>query len=105
MEKKTYEALKEKDYPNISFDLLNIEFVEKDTVTAVGNLTIAGETKAITIKSGYSPIGSNAMHLKGSYDMKMTSYNVDPPSVMFGTIKAGDEITVHYNFYLKSENL
>ena len=107
MEKKTYEALKEKDHPNITFDLLNVTSVEDDTVTAAGNLTIAGTTKPITIKAAYTTPNETKqnLQLKGAYSLKMTNYNVEPPSVMFGTIKSGDEITIQYNFYLTSNNL
>jgi len=105
MEKKTHEALKEKDHPNITFDLLSITSVDQDSVTAAGNLNIAGTTNPITIKAAYNEIGQQTMQLKGAYSLKMTEYNVEPPSVMFGTIKSGDEVTIHYNFYLTSNNL
>lgn len=105
MEKKTYEALKEKDHPNITFDLLSITSVDQDSVTAAGNLTIAGTTNPITIKAAYDEISQQTMQLKGAYSLKMTEYDVEPPSVMFGTIKSGDEVTIHYNFYLASTNL
>ena len=105
MEKQTYEALKEKDHPIITFDLLNVTSVEDDTVTAAGNLTIAGTTKPITIKAAYTPQTNKTLQLQGAYSLKMTNYNVEPPSIMFGTIKSGDEVTIHYNFYITSNNL
>jgi len=107
MEKKTHEALKETDHPNITFNLLNITSVDQDSVTAAGNLTIAGTTKPITIKAAYTNphAAKQIVQLKGAYSLKMTEYNVEPPSVMFGTIKSGDEVTIHYNFYLTTNNL
>jgi hypothetical protein len=36
--------------------------------------------------------------------MKMTNFDVDPPSAMFGAIKAGDKITVSFDLYMKPEN-
>jgi len=105
MDKKTYEALKEKEHPHIIFHLTSVESVESDTVTAHGDLTIAGETKPVTLKAAYSTVGPGGLHLKGAYSLNMTNYKVDPPSVMFGTIKAGEQVTIHYNLYLKSVNL
>jgi hypothetical protein len=33
--------------------------------------------------------------------IKMSEYNVEPPSFMFGAMKTGDEITVKFNVTLK----
>jgi hypothetical protein len=41
--------------------------------------------------------------INGSYKLKMTSYNVTPPSIMLGAIKTGDDITVNFNLLFKAK--
>jgi hypothetical protein len=40
------------------------------------------------------------MVCKGSKKIKMTDFNVEPPSFMFGSVKTGDEITVTFDVTL-----
>jgi hypothetical protein len=32
----------------------------------------------------------------------MSEYGLTPPSLMFGRIKVGDKVSVHFDLYLKS---
>ena len=43
-----------------------------------------------------------ALHVIGTYNLKMTDFELTPPSLMFGRIKVRDEVTVKFDLVLKS---
>jgi len=104
MDNNTYEALNEESYPNIEFSLDEVQSISGGKVKASGELSIAGETRPVTLTADYDLQDSNLISLRGSYTMKMTDFGVDPPTAVFGTIKTGDEITVDYTLQLKKSN-
>ena len=107
MDNNTYKALATGKNPNISFVLLsgNVTSVGANTyqLKGVGKLTIAGTTKQtdleVTLK--YNP-ADKSFTCTGTKKFKMTEYGVKPPSVMLGTIKTGDAISISYNLNIKS---
>lgn len=101
MDKNTYKALKTDANPNISFVLTSAKIIplEGDNyqVKCEGKLTIAGTTNNTEITgTGKYNVANKSFTVKGSKKMKMTDYQVKPPTVMFGTIKTGDDITISY---------
>ncbi len=67
------------------------------TITSAGTLTMAGVSKDIEVVLAVSE-SEGALSLKGSKDLKMTDFEMTPPSAMFGQIQTADEITVHFEF-------
>jgi len=104
MDNNTYEALNEETYPNIEFSLDEVQNISGDKIKASGKLSIAGETRPVSLTAVYDMDNSDMINLRGSYIMKMTDFGVDPPTAVFGTIKTGDEITIDYNLQLKKSN-
>lgn len=96
MDKKTFEALKEKKNPNITFTVSSPVTVNNGKASFKGKLKIAGHEKEVTIPTTVSKNG-NSVTVKGSYTLKMSSFNMEPVTAMLGTVKAGDEITVEFN--------
>lgn len=99
MDKNTYAALKTETHKNIVFVLRKVDNLNtsngETVVSARGDLTIAGVTRAIQVKArGY--VKNQKIQFEGSYPLKMTDYNIDPPTAVMGTIKTGNDITVHY---------
>jgi len=100
MDKLTYKALKAKEYPLITFIFKKGEIISENTdfinIKLRGDLTIAGVTKNVTV---LSKINKNGDHitLTGSHELKMTSFGIDPPKALLGTIKTADEITIEFN--------
>lgn len=111
MNNKIYGALKEEDHPNITFaldEVTNISSSTEDTTFTLslsGSLTVAGNTRDITINNvkGVQHAGG-VYQYTGSTSMKMTDFDVEPPSAMFGAIKAGDKITVSFDVFMKADN-
>lgn len=100
MDDKMYDALKSEDHPNITFKLNKIQAISSTQIKALGYLTIAGTTKQVVLIANYK-VENGKIIIKGSKDLKMTDYNVDPPTAVFGTIRSGDEVTIAYNLVLK----
>lgn len=105
MDKNTYKAMNTDKYPNITFNAANATVKpgggNNYTVTAHGKLTIAGTAKDVDVAATCTVNADKSITVNGSYKLKMTEYNVTPPSIMFGMIKVGDGITVKFNFNLK----
>ncbi|NEN23131.1 YceI family protein [Cryomorpha ignava] len=99
MDDNTYEAMKEEDYPRISFQSSSISGKE-GKLTIKGNLTIAGVTKPITMNTTLEKWAEKSMTVKGKYTFKMSEFGIDPPRAMLGTIRTGDEITIDFNLVL-----
>lgn len=99
MDKNTYTALKSDKYPNIKFNLQSTKIAGND-ITVTGTLEIAGTKKTVTFPVKYSISGGNPV-ISGSYKMKMTDFNVEPPTALFGTISTGNDVTIKFNIQFK----
>lgn len=97
MDKKIYEALNPKRYPSIVFELIEVAEVDENSLVANGILTISGVTNNIRMEVNYEVLPDGAVSFKGTQSIKMTDYKIDPPTAVFGTIKAGDEVKVAFN--------
>ncbi len=99
MNKKTYEALKEKDYPLIIAQLQQVEFVDKNH-KAILKLNIAGVQK--TIKQNITVVAKEGfITVSGKMKLKMSDFKIEPPEALMGTIKADDEVAVDFKFVFK----
>jgi polyisoprenoid-binding protein YceI len=99
MDKNTYTALKSDKHPNIKFNLQSTKIAGND-ITVTGTLEIAGTKKTVTFPVKYSVTGGNP-GISGSYKMKMTDFNVEPPTALFGTISTGNDVTIKFNIQFK----
>lgn len=106
MNRRAYDALKHDDFPNIMFQMNNAEVVNADSamtsmeLSVEGNLTIAGTSKNITLPVTGAKQEDGSYKFTGEYEINMKDYDVDPPSAMFGTIKAGEMVTVPFEIYV-----
>ncbi len=98
MDNNAYKALKTDKNKEITFRLTSSKITGK-SITCTGNLTIAGTTKPVDVDVTYEVKNGNLV-CKGSKKIKMTDFNVEPPSFMFGSVKTGDEITVTFDITL-----
>ena len=109
MDKNTYEALKTDKFKTISFRLTEVKkTISKDNgvfdVNAIGDLTIAGVKKTIPLDFTVT-ITESKIKLTGEKKIKMTEFNIEPPTALFGTITTGDELTIEFStIFQKSLN-
>jgi polyisoprenoid-binding protein YceI len=97
MDSKTYDALNKKKYPNITFVLSEVTSINDSSLTATGDLTISGVTKSIQMEVEYEILPDGSVLFKGTQNINMKDYDVDPPKAMFGAIKAGEEVDVIFD--------
>jgi polyisoprenoid-binding protein YceI len=106
LDKNAYKALDVGKHPEISFssNYANIRSNGPNSyvISAKGKLTISGVSKEVWV-AAVSTVNPADLSIQtaGSAKIKMTEYNVTPPSFMFGAMKTGDEITVKFNVALK----
>ena len=101
MNNNTYKALKADEHPQIIFAItspaksVQITAIEK-TLAIKGNLTIAGVTKLVNMQVKMVMQAQGKLLFEGSQTIKMTDYNIKPPTALLGTLKTGNEITIHF---------
>ncbi|MEO7368118.1 MAG: YceI family protein [Gemmatimonadaceae bacterium] len=91
-------ALKAKDNPQIVWNLISYR-VTGTAVVMKGTLKIAGKENPIELR-GTGSAENGVIRVKGSKQIRMTEFGVKPPSLMLGTMKVGDAVTVSYDFVL-----
>ena len=94
-------ALKAEKNPNITWKLSSYR-VDGTAVVMNGTLTIAGKENPIELK-GTGAATNGTITLKGTKVLKMTEFGVKPPSLMFGTMKVGDPVTVSFDLVLNQQ--
>lgn len=102
LDKNAYKALNTGKHKNITFTMTSgtVTSTGANTfqVRATGNLNIAGTAKQTTITAtGRYNASDKSITVNGSTNFNMTEYKVTPPTVMMGTIKTGDAITIEYS--------
>jgi polyisoprenoid-binding protein YceI len=105
MDEKIYEALKTDAYQKITFQMAKMKSIEKKgdaySIVASGNLTIAGVSKPVELTVVGKVLPGGDIEFSGSKTMRLTMFNVDPPTAMWGVVKAGDEITIAFTLTMK----
>ena len=101
---KAHEALKVKKHPTITFTQTGKLLVTPNgadfSAIVLGNLTIAGKTKAVSIPVSGNTL-QNKLKVNGKVALKMTQFDMNPPRAMLGAIRSGDDITINFEVALK----
>jgi len=97
-------ALKAEANPVIDFKVSDYDVSRsRDGVSGTlnGTLSLGGVVKTVAVPA-LGKIEGGALHVTGSYPLKMTEYDLKPPKLMFGRIKVGETVTVKFDLLLKS---
>jgi polyisoprenoid-binding protein YceI len=97
-------AIKAVEHPVIQFRLASYELAPKEggsAVTMTGTLSLGGAEKSVTVKADAVAGADGALRVTGSFPLRLTEYGLKPPSLMMGTMKVGDQVTVKYDLALK----
>ncbi|WP_425392993.1 YceI family protein [Ekhidna sp.] len=99
MDDKAYDAVEADDYPEIIFSANTLQ-VNGDKISGTGKLNIAGESRPVNLEAKVIKDSGAEIQIKGSVPLKMTDFNIDPPTAMFGTLKTGDAVVIEYDIFL-----
>lgn len=95
------DALKAKEHPEIRFELADVDLgdtVGDDRrVLAMGQLTIAGNARQVSVELLGRQAGDGRLVAEGSVPLRMTDFGIDPPTALMGLIKAHDHIVVRFD--------
>ncbi|MEX2601172.1 MAG: YceI family protein [Balneolaceae bacterium] len=96
-----HKYLKSDVQPNIRFELGEIsEITQTDngiTLTATGTVFVAGESIEVTMSVDAATNSEGEWVFSGSQPLKMTDFGISPPTAVFGTVRAVDDVTILYN--------
>ena len=98
MDDKAYDAVQADDYPEIIFSAKTLQ-ISGNSIVGKGNLVIGGESRVIDLDAEIVKNGAE-MQLQGKVPLKMSDFDITPPTAMFGTLKTGDEVVIHYDIFL-----
>jgi hypothetical protein len=97
-------ALKSDQFPDITFLFESAELlgVPEDgegslEIEVSGKLTVAGETRDITFITKAYYLNDKQVRAVGNTTVRMSDFNVEPPTALMGMIRADEELTVHFD--------
>lgn len=90
LDEKAYETLKIDKNNVITFKMLEADLAAG---TIKGVFKVLDKERTETLK----PEVLTLDRVAGNFKVKMTDFGLEVPSVMFGAIKSGDEVTVKYD--------
>ena len=97
-------ALKTKDNPTIAFRLVSYDLAKASegvSVTMSGELALGGVTKPIAVTATATEEAGGSLRVVGRHVVKITEFGLKPPSLMMGTMKVGENVTVGFDLVLK----
>jgi hypothetical protein len=105
LDKNAYKALKSDKYKTIGYTLtsstLTLQKGESYLAKTQGKLSIAGVTRPITMDVLCTVNKDETINCSGSYTLKMTDYQVKPPTFFLGAMKTGDAVTLDFTLVYK----
>ncbi len=100
LDRRAYDALNAGRHPEITFRMDGPGMVRENgdsyIMSTEGYLTVAGETRKINVRATCVNGDGNRLICSGSRSLKMSDFDIDPPVMMFGALRTGDEVTVDY---------
>jgi hypothetical protein len=97
-------ALKATQAPEIVFQLADYELASEGGATKVrmnGTLELGGTERPIHLDASAAADPNGGLKVTGSAPVKLSEYGLKAPSLMMGTMKVGDQVTVKYDLTLR----
>ena len=105
MDSRAYTALKADKFGMITFTSASAVIVpgqkNQFQVKSTGSMTIAGVTQPVVLTAACQVNADGSIACSGSAQLKMTDYQMKPPSFMLGALKTGDALTIDFSLTLK----
>ncbi|HEU4630126.1 MAG TPA: YceI family protein [Gemmatimonadaceae bacterium] len=99
-----WKALKRQQYPDIAFRLTGYETATASAGvqgTVTGVLALGGVERTITLQGNAVAAPDGALRVTGTHELRMSEYGLKAPTLMMGTLKVGDRVTVAFDLLLK----
>jgi hypothetical protein len=97
-------ALKADRAPTIVFQLSSYELAPEGATSKVrmsGTLNLGGTERPIQLDANAAAGPNNSLKVTGSAPIRLSEYGLKAPSLMMGTMKVGDQVTVRYDLTLR----
>lgn len=94
-------ALKAPEAPTLRFRITGVEPGAGGNVALAGEMTIAGQSRPVTVDAAVTQGEGGEFRVAGRIPLRMTEYGVRPPSLMLGTMRVHDPVTVHFDVRLR----
>jgi hypothetical protein len=105
MDSRAYTALKADKFGTIAFTSTSAVIVpgqkNQFQVKSTGTMTIAGVPRQVLLVVACQVNTDGSITCSGSQELKMTDYQIKPPSFMLGALKTGDLLTINFSLILK----
>ncbi len=109
MERDMYDALRAEQHPSIEFRFTELIGGINHDIDAgsyhakiAGVLTLAGESRTIRLDVDAQRVASDTFRLTARLPLKMTDYDITPPTALFGAIKARNDLAVRFELVLRA---
>jgi polyisoprenoid-binding protein YceI len=96
-------ALKAQQSPTIRFRATSVRVTPsgaEGTVVMTGQLTLAGQTRDVTV-NGTAVREGTGLRVRGTEQLTMTDFGVQPPRLMAGTMRVHAPVTVGFDVVLR----
>ncbi len=104
LQRHAHEAVKKEEHPTISFVAADVQVApakaDSFSVVAEGDLTIKGETRSVTLSAKGTQMSDGTLRVNGEHRLKLSTFEVERPSLMFGAIKVDDPVRVGFDIVL-----
>ena len=98
-------ALKAKEFPTVVFRAASYDLARTSDSVAVtlnGSLTLGGAEKPITVKAFAKARDNGTLVVAGTHEVRMKEFGLKPPTLMLGTMKVDEKVTVGFEVVLKN---
>ena len=104
MDTVMYEHIKQKDHPRIEYRLTEMTLKEAPKTPDApflfdtqGELAVAGVTNKVQMPVTMTRVGKDKLKFTGSTGVKMTSFGIQPPTLI-GILSTGDDVKISFEW-------
>ena len=105
MDSRAYTAMKADKFGTITFASQSAVIApgqkNQFQIKSTGSITIAGVAQPVVLTATCQVNADGSIVCTGSTALKMTDYQIKPPSFMLGALKTGDALTLNFSLTLK----
>jgi len=107
-----YESLKAQHHPHISLALEEVRWTADNPLgstdnwqwlTACAELTVAGVSREVDLKVQARRLAHKTYRFVCEHRIRMTDFNVTPPTAMFGAVKVDNEVDIHFDLIVQAD--